>query len=230
MTASMVIVIAQGLQCVCNKLKNSNYTTRANTFIQSLINEMNNRQTWGNIERSKTLARCTFLDPRFKTVPLTNNSTALETVKKDIIELIAQIISSTRSEVLEHSTKMIQVPELSTNLFEESKEPSIWENVDQKVAQMQPLIGTSTSQPITEIQRYLDDPIIKRNLDPLAWWYEHQYYYPFLSILARKTLCCLGSSVIWERVFSKAGLIVYDRRCRLKSTKIQQLLFLNNNS
>jgi len=102
--------------------------------------------------------------------------------------------------------------------------------VDQKVVQMQPSIGTSTSQAITEIQRYLDDTIIKRNLDPLTWWFEHQYHYRFLSILARKTLCCLGSSVPCERVFSKAGLIVSDRRNRLKSTKIQQLLFLNNNS
>jgi len=229
MTASMVIVIAQGLQHVCNQLKNSNYTTRAKTFIQALVNEMNNRQTWGNIERSKTLARCTFLDPRFKTVPFSNNSVALESVKQNVIELTAKIISLKRSEVLEHSTETTQVPE-STNLFEESNEPSIWDNVDQKVAQMQPSIGTSTSQAITEIQRYLDDTIIKRNLDPLAWWCEHQYYYPFLSILARKTLCCLGSSVPCERVFSKAGLIVSDRRCRLKPTKIQQLLFLNNNS
>lgn len=197
MTASMVIVIAQGLRHVCNQLKNSNYTTRAKTFIQSLVNEMNNRQTWGNIERSKTLARCTFLDPNFKTVPFSNNSVALESVKKNIIELTAQIISLRISEVLEHSTETTQLPE-STNLFEESGEPSIWDNVDQKVAQMQPSIGTSTSQAITEIQRYLDDTIIKRNLDPLVWWCEHQYYYPFLSILARKTLCCLGSSVPCE--------------------------------
>jgi len=79
------------------------------------------------------LARCTFLDPRFKTIPFSNNSTALELIKKYVIELTAQFISSAMSEVLEQPTKITQLPESSTNLFEESNEASIWDNVDQKV-------------------------------------------------------------------------------------------------
>lgn len=47
---------------------------------------MQERNRWGNIENSKTLTRCTFLNPRFKDVPLSQS--LQESTKTDIIQLI----------------------------------------------------------------------------------------------------------------------------------------------
>ncbi|XP_008180205.1 zinc finger BED domain-containing protein 4-like [Acyrthosiphon pisum] len=110
-----------------------------------------------------------------------------------------------------------------------SNSPSIWETIDTSIAKLIPS-GTSKSRAIIEVQRYLEDGMLKRNMDPLKWWQEHKYNYPYLHILAKQTLCCLGTSVPCERIFSKAGLILNDRRCRLKSEKVEMLLFLNYNS
>ncbi|XP_017476029.1 PREDICTED: zinc finger BED domain-containing protein 4-like [Rhagoletis zephyria] len=51
----------------------------------------------------------------------------------------------------------------------------------------------------------------------------------FGSGLAKKYLCALASSVPCERIFSKAGQIVSDRRSRLSEKNTEMLLFLNTN-
>lgn len=70
MTTSLTIVIDHGLQNVCELMKKCNYSQRTNHLINNLVTGMNDRQSWGNIQNSNTLGKCTFLDPRFKNVPL----------------------------------------------------------------------------------------------------------------------------------------------------------------
>ncbi|KAL4121559.1 hypothetical protein QTP88_014050 [Uroleucon formosanum] len=123
-TASMVIIIAQGLINVCDQLLKQNYTSRTNAVINKLLNGMKERNRWGNIENSKTLARCTFLDPRFKDVPLSQS--IQQTTKTDIIQLTAAIISS---ESLEEQ----QIPNTSTateTVTENKSGFSIWCTID----------------------------------------------------------------------------------------------------
>jgi hypothetical protein len=48
--------------------------------------------TWKNLEKSRTLCRSTFLDPRFKNIPFLHSTTILETTKEDIIENLTAII------------------------------------------------------------------------------------------------------------------------------------------
>ncbi|KAE9543717.1 hypothetical protein AGLY_002113 [Aphis glycines] len=229
-TASLVIVIAQGLKNVCEQMKNENYSIRTLGLINNILNDMKDRQNWGNIENSKTLRRCTFLDPRFKNLPFTHNENMLNSLKNDIVELTAKIISTYRSEStsVEHEPQISNQP--SETLTPEVKKLSIWESIDKCVSQMQPSIETSTSPAIVEVQRYLEEPVLKRNSNPLEWWQEHKYNYPFLNVLARRMLCCLGSSVPCERVFSKAGLLISDRRSCLNTKKAEMLLFLNQNA
>jgi len=45
-----------------------------------LLNGMKDHQNWGNIENSKTLKRCTFLDPWFKNIPFTHNENMITSV------------------------------------------------------------------------------------------------------------------------------------------------------
>jgi len=218
MTASMVIVLSEGLKNVCNQLQNESFQPRVNIVLSRLLSGMQERDRWGNIIGSHTLVRCTFLDPRFKNIPFTQNH--LQLIKSDIIERIVSIISSNRSENEVEPTLLTPTAPLTEN----EKGFSIWSSIDSKISQIQPT-GTSTSRAIIEVQRYLEDDIQNRNTDPLKWWKDNKRNYPYLSQLARRTLCCLGTSVPCERVFSKAGLLISDRKSRLSSNNVEMLLF-----
>ncbi|CAI6357714.1 unnamed protein product [Macrosiphum euphorbiae] len=115
------------------------------------------------------------------------------TTKTKIIQLTTAIISSSGTGLSEEQS----IPNDST---EPKNNYSIWSTVDTKVAQKK-AVGTNTSRAIIEVQRYLEDSLQQRNADPLEWWQENNHNYPYLSQLARKTLCCLGTSVPCERVF-----------------------------
>ena len=65
MTASIILVISQGLKNVCEQMARKNFTVEVINVLQQLLSGMNHRDRWGVIENSKTLVRCTFLDPRF---------------------------------------------------------------------------------------------------------------------------------------------------------------------
>lgn len=86
------------------------------------------------------------------------------------------------------------------NIPPNSEQPSIWDDIDSCVDKSTP-IGTATSRAIVELQRYMEDSIISRHQDQLKWWKDHSYNYPNLSILAKNTLCHLGTSVPCESFF-----------------------------
>jgi len=218
MTASLVIVIVQGLYKVCNNLLKINLSTRALVVAKKLLANMDARDGFKNCEKSMTLSKCTFLDPRFKHLPFMN----VNQIKNEIIENIAQIIRG-KEQPSQSDVNMQPTP------ISESGEFSIWSEIDSNVARFTPL-RNAKSRAIVEVQRYMDDVVISRNQDPLKWWKEQSYNYPNLSLLAKNYLCHLGTSVPCERIFSSAGLVLNDRRCRLKSEKVNMLLFLHYNS
>lgn len=225
MTASLIIVIVQGLFKVCNNLLKMNLHPRVIIIVNKLLTNMNDRSGFKNAEKSNTLTRTTFLDLRFKNIPFNHNSTLLDTIKLNVIEKTAQIIRSKNTDLALESTQLsVQENDKQSHY----KELSIWNDIDISISKVTP-IGTAKSRAIVEVQRYLEDSIIPRSQDPLKWWKDHAYNYPHLSVVARNTLCNLGTSVPCERIFSNAGLILNDRRCRLKSEKVNMLLFLHFN-
>ncbi|KAF9413705.1 hypothetical protein HW555_008151 [Spodoptera exigua] len=99
------------------------------------------------------------------------------------------------------------------------------------VGQKQHPIGTPLSKAIKEIDT--DDPLLifhgAKWSCPLKWWRVHKFNYPHLAKLVQKYRNIMASSVPCERIFSKTGLIISDRRTRLTSQKVKQLTFLNVN-
>ena len=79
------------------------------------------------------------------------------------------------------------------------------------------------------LSRYLKDKVLPRTEDPLEYWVLQKAAYPHLFTVAMQYLCTPASSVPCERIFSKAGEIVSQRRNRLKPSTIEQILFLNKN-
>jgi predicted nucleic acid-binding Zn ribbon protein len=45
----------------------------------------------------------------------------------------------------------------------------------------------------------------------------------------KKRLCVVATSIPCERIFSKAGQILSEKRSRMKSSKLLMILFLNAN-
>ncbi|XP_042612029.1 uncharacterized protein LOC109069099 [Cyprinus carpio] len=80
-----------------------------------------------------------------------------------------------------------------------------------------------------EVQAYLEEPLLPTHEDPLKWWESRAPVYPRLSKLMAKKLCVVATSVPSERIFSKTGQIISERRSRLKPKKVRALVFFNAN-
>lgn len=80
----------------------------------------------------------------------------------------------------------------------------------------------------TDLKHYLNQPVIDRKENPMHYWTNLASIYPTLSVIAKKYLIIVGTSVPSERLFSRAGNILTDSRNRLLSDHLQELLFLNS--
>lgn len=185
-----------------------------------------------NIEFSNTLGICTFMDPRFKNIVF-DDYVAADTIKKKIIKLVTEIIfkndSSTRKSQTETSADNGKNKNHNINFNCDNEDKfSLWKSYDIRVASHKPQ-GTASSRAIIEVQRYMETEILDRHADPLEWWSKHHYNYPYLKQIIQEKCCALATSVPCERLFSKAGNILSERRTRLNTNKINQLLMLNVN-
>lgn len=215
-SASLVIPMANGLINVYSNLKASEYPSELFLVISKL--EAGLKSRLGDVDKNDTLAICTFLDPRFKNLAFCDSDRPAHI--KDIVTTLV----SERYSYQKHQT--IQEEDITEG--GSPKELSIWRSFDTYVSHNKPR-GTSLSHAIIEVQRYLEDDIIPRKENPLQWWRTHKFKYPQLSIIAVEKLCALASSVPCERVFSKAGQVLNERRSRLSDKKTKMLLFLNAN-
>lgn len=230
-TASAVIVMVNGLMQLCEVLdKKTELSSIVKTVLNSIKEGIQNQ--FKNIERSNTLSMCTFLDPRFKHVAFSSNDT-IETVKANVksalISKQAEMDRPNDSTNSKDSVCMDNQPSGSSSVQEmPHKKISFWDSFDRAAQQHAPTTSKE-SRAIVELQRYLQDELIPRKSDPLSWWRENAYQYPLLSKLAKDYFCAIATSVPCERVFSKSGYMISDRRNRLKGTKVKQLMFLNAN-
>jgi len=63
----------------------------------------------------------------------------------------------------------------------------------------------------------------------LKWWAHNAAKYPHLSSLARNYLGIPSTSASSERLFSKTGLIISERRTSLTPENAEQIAFLSQN-
>lgn len=104
----------------------------------------------------------------------------------------------------------------------------IWASFDTQILAAQQHRTTGTNA-LIEMRDYMEEKPVPRDQDPLLWWKSHEQAFPSLSRLAAKYLGITASSVPSERIFSKAGELVSQRRNRLKGDHVNILLFLNKN-
>ncbi|CAG9819749.1 unnamed protein product [Phaedon cochleariae] len=225
-TLSSVIVLTKGLESILKEMETQDFAlvqTMVNAMLQSIKDRL------GDLESSNTLLISTFLDPRFKNVAFSSDIVA-ERSKKLVINLVTQKVTES-GEVMKQAQENILKPSNENKNAPSENYPSkksIWSHFDKKIAGLQPS-GTSMSRAIIEVQRYLEDGLLERDKDPLTWWRQHAYNYPFLSKIVIEKMGSVATSVPSERIFSKMGQILTERRSRLTSDKVSKLVFMNVN-
>lgn len=217
MTASKVILMTRGLQRIVVQFqRNPSNFDPVKKLVDSLMSEMTRR--FGKVEHIEKLADATCLDPRFKKQAFVNHQAAEETVKR--VTAAAAAINTAQSE--EENTSDPGATASTGAMF--------WEDFDQRVASLRPSAATSkTSDAMMEMRAYLAEPLLPRTSDPLAWWRRCSPVYKTLSEVMKARLCIVATSVPSERIFSKTGQIISERRNRLSPSKVRELVFLNAN-
>lgn len=170
------------------------------------------------IDQNTLAAQASFLDPRFKKYAFSDDLSYLKTYE-DIKHIINSSELSQQQVVIERhlpSQSSTDIESLLYKCFDEKVQSS---------AQLQSMSTLSTA----ELEKYIDEKILDRRENPLRWWKERKHLYPILYQLAMKRLCVLATSVPCERLFSKAGQILTERRNRLSTQKFEKILFLNSN-
>lgn len=102
---------------------------------------------------------------------------------------------------------------------------SIMDDLDQSIA-FSSSVDVSARN---EIDSFLNEPLIPRVHDPLEWWAKNGKRYPRLLRVVKKYFCLISNSVPCERIFSKMGLIIKDRRASLSSKKAGMIGFITSN-
>ncbi|XP_047532135.1 E3 SUMO-protein ligase ZBED1-like [Vanessa atalanta] len=214
-TASDVIVVTRilkhSLENFCGSINFNN--EKIQQFLHTLQHNFNRRL--GNVEKSGTFSLCTFLDPRYKMAAFSDQTNA-ENTKRRVLTYVQELIA-----------RKWQPPTAEINPSSSSSNNDTAWNIFDKfmsstVTNQQ---GTPLSKAIKEVQMFVDDDILPRKdpsgkfNNPQAWWYCHRHIYPNLADIYRTNCNMVATSVSCERIFSKTGQIISDRRASLKTDK-----------
>lgn len=115
-----------------------------------------------------------------------------------------------------------QKPESASDLSSHSS--SLWHEFDNLAAES--LVGAHKN---TEVNTYLNMPLLERTGNPLKWWEQNEKLLPNLCKLAVAYLGIPATETACERVFSSAGNIVSSKRESLTTQHIEELVFLHEN-
>ncbi|KAL0861410.1 hypothetical protein ABMA27_008954 [Loxostege sticticalis] len=159
------------------------------------------KRRFGNVENIFLCSEATILDPRFKNKGFRNPRNS------------ERVINTLKSKIATTNRQAVPAPVPTTS----TTQSSIWDEFDQEISQMTP--ENAVAAGIVEIDR-----------NPLIWWHGRKLVYPLLYKYAIKRLHLIATSVPCERIFSKAGYTLNERRTRLQTKKLSQLLFINSNT
>ena len=95
--------------------------------------------------------------------------------------------------------------------------------IQESNSNLKPVVG-----PPPELTAYMAEPE-NRQKDPLEWWSENKERFPILAKIARKIFAITASSAPTERLFSRAGLLITEKRSTLSGDHVDQNLMTSSN-
>lgn len=227
-TMSMVIPLLRSLE---HAIKNTATETAVGFALKNKLLEVISRRFSG-WETNKTAAKATFLDPRFMKSSYGLDENAERLVIEELEYLIKKEKAKYQSENVEQEEDDTQPSEdhSGPNKKKEEARKKLWKWVDSRVDQKKNKRSSSVVASTALIVRhYLELPEPDRWKNPLPFCSKYKTVLPEIYQLQKKYLCLPATSVPSERLFSKAGQVANDRRNRLKSENINNILFLNSN-
>ncbi|KYN16919.1 Zinc finger BED domain-containing protein 1 [Trachymyrmex cornetzi] len=187
---------------------------------QNILNQIKQRfySEKSNIEKNSFLAISTLLDPRYKKMHF-HSITAVSYAQTKVNKLMKEMFESENENSYSES-----------NIESNIKKHNVWNIHDELV--------TSRSENLdefgengglsAEFRQYLISPVADRRKCPLKTWQRLRALHPHLYEIALKYLVIVGTSVPCERLFSKAGNIITEKRNRLKGKQASKIIFLSS--
>ncbi|XP_060648729.1 E3 SUMO-protein ligase ZBED1-like [Drosophila nasuta] len=106
----------------------------------------------------------------------------------------------------------------------ESSQPLL-KFLKRNIAQM---IKNCRTDSIITLRQYYQSANIDENRDPLKYW-KRAINDTTLQLYAKRILCVPATSIESERIFSKAGIIISNKRASLKPSNVDKIVFLSKN-
>ena len=209
-TSGRVILVIDSLE---NALKTTERSTPAiNALCERLLHGL--QQRFSYLLDSSVHQAATALDPQIK-LTFTDNSSSKyfiflsTTVKEKIMSLLPQSVSISCQSPASFSDNQANPLKRKSLLDHSSSSTSTYTSQ-----------GNSLSKINIELRGYLDSPCLQ--IKPIDFW--SQRTDSPLKTLALQLLSVLSSSAPVQRLFSKAGVILNQRKTRLSSNRLEQLL------
>lgn len=178
---------------------------------------------FGNVERINVLAEATVLDPRFKKHAFVN-----ERYTQDALSRVVAATSQASSSSVQ-STTSEERGSAEAESSQSETVPLVWADFEERVTRLRPGVQNPLTEAMLEVKGFTSEQLIPRTADPLEWWRIRSLVYKNMCTVRKTKLCIVATSVPSERIFSKTGQIISDRRSSLRSSKVQELAFLNAN-
>ncbi|XP_071652992.1 E3 SUMO-protein ligase ZBED1-like isoform X2 [Temnothorax longispinosus] len=215
-TASKVIPLINCLKNKIEKLRGSLKTQTALALLDRLEKSITTR--FGQIESNSIMATTTILDPRFKKLHF-NQPVACSRAINRIARWMREL----------DQTNVLNDAIDETNIEISDKTDDLWSfHYDLLKTKSVNRYQDENDEMPTNLKHYLDQPMIDHKENPIRYWINFASVYPTLTVIAKKFLAIVGTSVPSERLFSRAGNILTDSRNRLSPDHLQHLLFLNS--
>lgn len=182
----------------------------------------------GQFEDEKNYTIATLLDPRYKMnfftpekVPWVRRQFLAEYVRRS-----ADMDSTSNSENESEPPAPLPYSGLQS---QEGTHKALWTCYEELASAKQPEIEEPKSPIAIELDRYIADSLLSRDMCPYKWWSKNKFRFPLMSNMAKIFLSAPGSSVYSERLFSEAGNVYEQKRNKLLPNKAEHLVFLHHN-
>lgn len=170
------------MDLLCNTVlqETSDATPLCNDLRQAIVTDLQSRNT--NPEVIQLLQVCSFMDPRFITKYITDEERVKKTVYDDGIEIYNTVYPELNSPS--------QPTEPAAPTPTTKKRRTLGSLLKQHECDDVSVSPISPEQKIqSEVSKYIDEPRLDVEDDPLKWWKIHSELYPMLTGVARKYLC-----------------------------------------
>ena len=231
-TLSMVIP-------VLNVLKQQMDGSEMDDFGRKICGNINER--WPDYESNLDLAIPALLDPRFKEYAFSNDG-AKESAVQETVDLMYHNTNSVQANqaigfgsTSDESSGQSSTQEASTRSETASGSGNVWGIFKKMVAKKRASHTQGESREVIkqnlqkEFSIFCNDDLLEPDKSPFDWWKRNCRLYPNVSKLAQTYLSIPATSVPSERLFSKAGLVITNRRSCLEPNFAEQLVFLGHN-